>query len=41
MTGVASRILEKYGATVQEALDYLDDCFLATGGDGEQILNFW
>ena len=40
MTDIVSRILEKYGATVQEALD-LDDCFSTTGGDGEQIVNFW
>ena len=40
MTDVIIRILEKYGATVQESLD-LDDCFLTTGGDGEQTVNFW
>ena len=40
MTDLIGRILEKYGATVQEALD-LDDCFSTTGGDGEQIVNFW
>ena len=40
MTDIIIRILEKYGATVQEALD-LDDCFSTTGGDGEQIVNFW
>lgn len=40
MTDIIGRILEKYGATVQEALD-LDDCFSTTGGDGEQIVNFW
>ena len=39
MTDIVIRILEKYGATVQEALD-LDDCFSTTGGDGEQIVNF-
>mgnify|MGYP001612724609 FL=1 len=40
MTDIIIRILEKYGATVQEALD-LDDCFSTTSGDGEQIVNFW
>ncbi len=40
MTDIIGRILEKYGATVQEALD-LDDCFSTTGGDGEQVVNFW
>ena len=40
MTDIVSRILEKYGATVQEALD-LDDCFSTTGGTGEQIVEFW
>lgn len=39
MTDVIARILEKNGATVQEALD-LDDCFSTTGG-GEQIVDFW
>lgn len=39
MTDIVSRILEKYGTTVQEALD-LDDCFSTTGG-GEQTVNFW
>ena len=39
MTDIVGRILEKYGATVQEALD-LDDCFSTTGG-GDQIVNFW
>ncbi len=40
MTDVIARILEKNGATVQEALD-LDDCFSTTGGTGEQIVEFW
>ncbi|MBM2834009.1 MAG: hypothetical protein HW406_1170, partial [Candidatus Brocadiaceae bacterium] len=40
MTDLIGRILEKYGATVQEALD-LDDCFSTTGGGGEQNVNFW
>lgn len=40
MTDIVSRILEKYGATVQEALD-LDDCFSTTGGGGEQNVSFW
>jgi len=40
MTDLIGRILEKYGATVQEALD-LDDCFSTTGIGGEQIVNFW
>lgn len=39
MTDIVGRVLEKYGATVQDALD-LDDCFSTTGG-GEQIVNFW
>jgi len=39
MTDIVGRILEKYGATVQEALD-LDDCF-STTGDGEQVVYFW
>lgn len=40
MTDIVGRILEKYGTTVQEALD-LDDCFSTTGGTGEQIVEFW
>ncbi|OHC16093.1 MAG: hypothetical protein A3K25_08380 [Planctomycetes bacterium RIFOXYB12_FULL_42_10] len=40
MTDLIGRILEKYGATVQEALD-LDDCFSTTGGTGDQIVEFW
>jgi len=40
MTDVIARILEKNGATIQEALD-LDDCFSTTGGTGEQITEFW
>ncbi len=40
MTDVIGRMLEKNGAVVQEALD-LDDCFSATGGGGEQTINFW
>ena len=40
LTDVVSRILEKHGVTVQEALD-LDDCFSTTGGTGEQIVEFW
>jgi hypothetical protein len=39
LADLISRILEKHGGTVQEALD-LDDCFSATGG-GEQIVDFW
>ena len=39
VTDIVGRILEKYGATVQEALD-LDGCFSITGG-GEQVVNFW
>lgn len=40
MTDVISRILEKYGETVQEALES-GDCFSATGGTDEQITEFW
>ena len=40
MTDIIGRILEKYGATVQKALD-LDECFSTTGGDGEQNVSFW
>ena|SRR3990167_4614100 len=40
MTDLIGRILEKYGATVQEALD-LDYCFSTTGGTGDQIVEFW
>lgn len=40
MTELIGRILDKYGETLQEALE-LDDCFSSTGGTGDQIVEFW